>query len=161
MPKKIPISQWEYTKAAIIRFGGKDEILQTLPTIRVIKRQYKDIQIHFVVKEEFADILRNVKEITKIHTIKKEKWALTKTHDLLAKEFCGLVLDLQNDFQSSFLYSAFPGAPKRMYSKYKIANFLEKFLKIKPENPIPPLWQRFLYTLPRQEYEISDKDFEI
>jgi ADP-heptose:LPS heptosyltransferase len=161
MPKKIPISQWEYTKAAIIRFGGKDEIIQTLPTIRVLKRQYENIQIHFVVKEEFADILKEIKEIDKIHAIKKEPWALTKIHDELVKEFIPLVLDLQNDFQSGFLYSAFPGAPKRMYCKYMIESFLEKYLQIAPKNPIPPLWKRFLHTLPRQNYEVLDADFEL
>jgi len=158
MPRRIPVSEWEYTKVTIIRFGGKDEIIQTLPTIRVIKRQYKDIQIHFIVKEEFADILCDVKEITKIHAIKKEWWALTKIHDEMVKEYCGLVLDLQNDFQSSYLYSAFPGAPKRMYQKYTKENFLQK-LGIKQN--IPPLWKRFLYTLPRQEYKVKDSDFVI
>ena len=161
MPKRIPLSEWEYTKIAVIRFGGADEIMQTLPAIRVLSRQYADVQIHFVVKEEFAEILQNVKEITKIHKIKKEPWALTKTHDEIAKEHCGLVLDLQNDFQSAYLYSAFPSAPKRMYQKYMWASFLEKLgIKSLGVTP-PPLWQRFLHTLPRQNYEVSERDFEL
>lgn len=161
MPRRIPLSELEYAKIAIIRFGGADEIMQTLPLIRVLRRQYNDAEIHFVVRDEFAAILQNIKEITKIHRIKKEPFALTKTHDILAKEFCDLVLDLQNDFQSSFLYSAFPGVPKRMYKKYRIANFLEKFLKIKLKKPIPSLWKRFLNTLPLQSYEVFDKDFKL
>lgn len=161
MPRRIPVSKLEFNKIAVIRFGKTDEIMQTLPTIRVLKRQYPQAEIHFVVKEKYAEILQGVKEISKIHIIEKEQWGLTKIHDELAQEFINLVLDLQNDFQSGFLYSAFPSAPKLMYKKYLIQKFLLKFLKITPKKMIPPLWQRFLDTLPRQNYEVLKTDFEV
>ncbi|MCL1945919.1 MAG: hypothetical protein FWF51_02035 [Chitinivibrionia bacterium] len=159
MPKRIPLSEIEFGKIAIIRFGKADEIMQTLPIIRVLKRQYPQTEIHFIAKEQYCEVLRNVEELHKIHAIKKEAWALTKLHDELADEFINAVFDLQNDFRSGFLYSAFPGAPKLMYKKYLIESFLLKFFKITTKKPIPPLWQRFLDVLPRKNYEILDTDF--
>jgi len=161
MPKRIPMSEMDFGKIAVIRFGKTDEIMQTLPVIRVLKRQYPQAEIHFIVKEQYDRVLRNVKEIHKIHTVKREAWALTKLHDELAREFINAVFDLQNDFRSSFLYSAFPGAPKLMYKKYLTESFLLKFFKINPKKPIPPLWQRFLDVLPRQNYEVCDADFSV
>ena len=160
MPRKVPLYKLEFNKIAVIRFGKNEEVKQTLPTIRVLKRQYPQAKIHFIVKEQYADVLKNVKEIHKIHTIKKAMFALMETHDEVAKEFIDVVFDLQNDFRSAFLYSAFPYAPKVMYRKYMTETFLTKFLEIPLKDPIPPLWKRFLHTLPRQEYEINDADFE-
>ncbi|MDR0304368.1 MAG: hypothetical protein LBH98_06335 [Chitinispirillales bacterium] len=161
MPKRIQLSELEFTKILTIRFDKSDEVMQTLPAIRVLKRQYPQAEIHFAVKKEYADILTKVKEISKIHILDKdEKFPLTTLHDALSKEFFDLLVDLQCDFRSSYLYSCSPGAKKLFCKKYHIQKLL-LFFKKNAEKTFPPLWQCFLDVLPKQDYEVSQTDFEI
>lgn len=154
MPKRIPLSDLEFNKILLIRFGKSDEIMQILPIIRVLKRQYPQVKIHIASKKENAEILKDVKEIEKIHILnKEEKFPLTALHDELAKEFFDLLIDLQGDLTASYLYSSCPGSKKLFIKNY----FWKKLFG----KEIPPLWQRFLHTLPRQNYEIKDSDFLI
>ena len=163
MPKRIPVSELEFSKILIIRLEKSDEITQTFPAIRVLKRQYPQAEIHFAVKKEHAEILQKIKEISKIHVLdKNEKFPLTALHDKLAEEFFDLLVDLQCDFRTSYLYSCCPGAKKLFYDDKKY--FLQKllsFFKKGDKKPVPPLWQRFLYVLPRQNYNVLQTDFEV
>jgi len=163
MPKKIPLSELEFSKILLIRLDKSDEIAQTFPTVRVLKRQYPKVEIHFAVKKEHAEILREVKEISKIHILdRNEKFPLTALHDELAEEFFDLLVDLQGDLRASYLYSCCPGAKKLFYGdkKYRLQKLLSFFKKYN-KKPVPPLWQRFLYVLPRQNYEVLQTDFEV
>ena len=162
MPKRIPLCELEFSKILIIRLDKSDEITQTFATIRVLKRQYPHAEIHFAVKKEHAEILQKIKELSKIHVLdKNEKFPLTALHDKLAEEFFELLIDLQCDFRTSYLYSCCPGAKKLFYDDKKY--FLQKllsFFKKDDKKPVPPIWQRFLYVLPRQNYDVLQTDFE-
>ena len=163
MSKRIPLSELEFSKILLIRLDKSEEIEHAFPAIRVLKRQYPQAEIHFAVKKEHADILQKIKEISKIHILgKDEKFPLTALHDELAEEFFDLLIDLQCDFRTSYLYSCCPGAKKLFYSdkKYRLQK-LFSFFKKDNKKPILPLWHRFLYVLPRQNYDVLQTDFHV
>lgn len=162
MPKRIPLSDLEFSKILLIRLDKSGEIAQTFPIIRVLKRQYPQAEIHFAAKKEYAAILHKIKEISKIHILDADKkFPLTALHDELAKEFFDLLVDLQGDFRASYLYSCCPGAKKLFYKrkKYCLQKLLSLFGKNAERFTDEPLWKRFLDILPRQNYEVVKEDF--
>jgi ADP-heptose:LPS heptosyltransferase len=54
-------------KILIIRLSSIGDILLTTPLIRSIKRQNPEIQIDFVLKEEFFELLQNNPSINHIY----------------------------------------------------------------------------------------------
>jgi ADP-heptose:LPS heptosyltransferase len=146
----------------LIRLDGNYEIEQTFPTISILKRQYPQSEIHFAVKKEYVEILSKIREIHRIHVLDKdEKFPLTALHDELAKEFFDLLIDLQCDFRTSYLYSCCPGAKKLFYSRTKhLLRKLFSFFKKNAKNNVPPLWCCFLNVLPRQDFDVLQADFE-
>ena len=58
-------------KVLIIRFSSIGDIILTTPVLRALKEQL-NVEIHFITKEQFKEILIFNPYITKIHTFKKE-----------------------------------------------------------------------------------------
>jgi heptosyltransferase-2 len=87
-------------KILIIRLSSIGDILLTTPLIRSIKKNNPLIQIDFVLKEEFFELLQNNPNLTNIHKYTKhgfEKQILTNT--LISNNY-ELVIDLQNNLRS-------------------------------------------------------------
>ena len=58
-------------KILIIRLSSMGDILLTTPLIRSIKKQNPNIQIDFVVKSEFFELLKNNPHLTNIYKYSK------------------------------------------------------------------------------------------
>lgn len=84
-------------KILIIRFSSIGDIVLTTPVIRCIKIQKPEIEIHYLTKAAYKDILVNNTYITKIHTIEKD---VKEVADELRKENFDFVIDLHNNIRS-------------------------------------------------------------
>lgn len=84
-------------KILIIRFSSIGDIVLTTPVIRCIKEQKPEIEIHYLTKVSFKNILENNPYITKIHTIEKD---VKEVIEQLQKENFDLVVDLHNNIRS-------------------------------------------------------------
>jgi len=157
MPRRVPLSQLNFEKIAVICFGNDEILSHTLPVLRLLKKQYPKAKIIFAAREKYADSLLSVKEISKIYTLKHGFSALWTLHDELAEEFCDLVLDFQNDFSSSFLYSAFPGVPKRRFSRQIFTKLTNKLFGL--HQKIHGVRQSFLMALPKYDKKAENADF--
>lgn len=91
-----------YQKILIVRLSSLGDILLTTPLIRSLKKKYPTIEIHFLLREEYQDLLLNNPHISKLITIKREDSYL-KTKDVLSKYKYDFVLDLQNNLRSRVL----------------------------------------------------------
>jgi heptosyltransferase-2 len=88
-------------KILIIRLSSLGDILLTTPTIRAIKQKYKNSQIDFVLRKEYADTLLYNNRISKFFYYNNENAAGLK-QELKAAPY-DLVIDLQNNFRSRSL----------------------------------------------------------
>lgn len=148
-----------YDKILCIRFGSIGDIVLTLPAIRALRRTYPQAEIHYVSKAVFASVLSGVSEIAKVHTLENVRGGLTRLHDSLAAEHFDLILDLHNNFRSSYLYSAFTGRKIIRVKKYRIQKWLAVYGKRRSVNMVPA-WQRFVDTIPTP-VETFPEDFAL
>lgn len=91
-----------YQKILIVRLSSLGDILLTTPLIRSLKKKYPTIEIHFLLREEYQDLLLYNPHISKLITIKREDSYL-KTEDVLSKYKYDFVIDLQNNLRSRVL----------------------------------------------------------
>jgi len=126
-------------KILIIRLSSFGDILLTTPLIRSIKKNNPLIQIDFVLKEEFFELLQNNPNLTNIHKYTKhgfEKQILTNT--LISNNY-DLVIDLQNNLRSREmvrpLYCRILRFKKNNFKKFLLVHF--KINKLKDAHQIP------------------------
>ncbi len=84
-------------KFLIIRLSSIGDIVLTSPVIRCLKQQVKDAEIHYLVKKQFIDTIKNNPYIDKIHTFDGN---LKKTIEELKKENFDHIIDLHKNFRS-------------------------------------------------------------
>ncbi len=92
-------------KLLIIRLSSAGDVLLTSPLLGLIKENEPDSEIHFVVKSQFADLIRVNPNVTRMHIVQDH----ADFHQLenLRRELIGerfdLTLDLHNNFRSIYL----------------------------------------------------------
>jgi ADP-heptose:LPS heptosyltransferase len=86
-------------KILIIRFSSIGDIILTSPVIRCIKLQ-KEVEIHFLVKNEFKEILTPNPYVDHLHIFNNN---LLEIISILKKNNFDLVLDLQNNLRSKII----------------------------------------------------------
>ncbi|MCD4745163.1 MAG: hypothetical protein K8R58_02565, partial [Bacteroidales bacterium] len=59
-------------KILIIRFSSIGDIVLTTPVIRCLKKQQKNIEIHFLTKKQFVPVIKENPYIDKIYHIENK-----------------------------------------------------------------------------------------
>lgn len=92
-------------KKLLIRLSSAGDVLLTSPLIKLIKEREPGSEIHFVVKEDYADIIRYNPSVTNIYTISRNAsiHELERLRKHLLKENFKETIDLQNNFRSIYL----------------------------------------------------------
>jgi len=86
-------------KVLIIRFSSIGDIVLTTPVIRCLKKQLQgDVEVHYLTKVGYRDLLAENPYITKIHTIDK---STNEVIDQLEEENFDYVVDLHKNLRSS------------------------------------------------------------
>jgi len=130
----------ELKKILIIRLSSMGDILLTTPLIRSIKKQNPAIQIDFVLKEEFIELVKDNPNLTNIHTFSKlsfEKQILINT--LISNNY-EIVIDLQNNLRSKEIIKPLDGQTflfkKNDVKKFLLVNFKINRLKYTSQIPV-------------------------
>lgn len=93
------------SKKLLIRLSSAGDVLLTSPLLKLIKEREPGSEIHFVVKSQFADLIRLNPNVTKLHIVQNH----SDFHQLenLRRELLGegfeSTLDLHNNFRSIYL----------------------------------------------------------
>lgn len=116
----------ELKKVLIIRLSSMGDILLTTPLIRSIRKQNKDAQIDFVLREEFFDILKDNPHLTNVYKYSKQSSGKKELLRSLKSNKYELIIDLQNNKRSTGLTSQLQG--KVVWFK---KNSLKKFLLVR------------------------------
>ena len=66
-------------KFLVIRLSSIGDIILTTPVIRCLKNQYKESEIHFLVKKQFLPVIASNPYIDKIHCYENNLSTLLKT----------------------------------------------------------------------------------
>ena len=126
-------------KILIVRLSSMGDILLTTPLIRSIKKLNPNIQIDFVLKEEFFELVQHNPNLTNIYKYRKhssEKQVLINA--LISKKY-ELVIDLQNNLRSReiirHLNCKIQRFKKNSINKFLLVHF--KINKLKDAHQIP------------------------
>lgn len=113
-------------KILIIRFSAIGDIVLTTPVIRAIKAQILHVEIHFLVKREYASLLEYNPHISKIHAYSGN---LKATQQALREEHFDFIVDLQKNYRSKRIVSALH-VPAGTFSKHNILKWIFVNFKI-------------------------------
>ena len=113
-------------KILIIRFSSIGDIVLTSPIIRCVKQQVKNVEVHFITKKQFGNILVNNPCIDKLYTIEKY---ISEVSTELKKENYDFVIDLHHNLRSAQLKSIL-GKKTKSFHKLNIEKWLMVNLRI-------------------------------
>lgn len=86
------------TKVLIIRLSSFGDIVLTTPVIRCLKNQmYGGVEIHYLIKKKFYDVLKAHPLVSKFHIVEN---GMSEVFPQLKLENFDYVIDLHNNFRS-------------------------------------------------------------
>lgn len=116
------------------------DILLATPLIRSIKKQNPDIQIDFVLKEEFLELVQLNPNLANIHIYSKQSFEKQILINTLISNNYEIVIDLQNNIRSKeitkHLHCQTLLFKKNDIKKFLLVNFKINRLKNTPQIPV-------------------------
>lgn len=135
------MNNFPYQKILVVRLSSLGDILLTTPLIRSLKKTNPKLEIHFLLREEYQDLLINNPNLSKLITIKRE-YSPSKTKNILSQNKYEFVIDLQNNLRSRALTNGLK-CPKVRFKKLSWQKFLLVKFKINKLREAPPIPERY------------------
>ncbi len=144
-------------KTLIIRFSSVGDIVLSSPLIRVLRRHFPDCQIDYLVKAEFADLVRHNPWINRVLELPVNGTFhdLRRLRHTLAEQRYDLLIDIHDSLRSRLLCLGL--GPTVRVNKRKLARFLLVKLKWDCYGSLggsPAVAERYLETM--QEFGLQD-----
>ncbi|MCU7493679.1 MAG: glycosyltransferase family 9 protein [Ignavibacteria bacterium] len=140
----------------IIRLSSLGDILLTTPLLRSLKRLYPEKKIDFLIRNEYADILKFNPYVNDVLLYKRDdNKALFK---LLKEKKYDAVIDLQNNLRSRKVVKALQ-APAFRFEKRSFDKFLLVKFKINRLKNLPQIPVRYAFSIPG--FELDDKGLDL
>lgn len=131
------------TKFLIIRFSSIGDIVLTTPVVRCLKNQYNGpLEIHFLTKRSFADLVQFNPHIDKVHYLEDSTGELIKR---LKEENFNYIIDLHHNLRTLRVKKAL-GVKSFAFNKLNIEKWLLVNFK-KDKMPDVHIVDRYLETL--------------
>ncbi|MBK7631336.1 MAG: glycosyltransferase family 9 protein [Ignavibacteriales bacterium] len=145
-------------KVLIIRLSSLGDILLTTPFIRSLKNQYPKIEIDFILREEYSDLIKLNPHLNKVYPYSRiEKDNLATLAELRKIDY-DLVIDLQNNLRSKKIFPSkstqIERFSKNSWKKFLLVNFKINKLKNEPQIPV-----RYANTI--SGFKLDDKGLEL
>lgn len=128
-------------KLLIIRLSSLGDILLTTPLIRSIKKSYPNIEIEFVIKEQYKELLLHNPYLARLYLYKTDdvNYKILFLNELKKRNF-DLVIDLQKNLRSREIVGSLRVETtifnKKSFSKFLLVNFKINRLKDSPQIPV-------------------------
>jgi len=129
----------ELKKILIIRLSSIGDILLTTPLIRSMKKQNSYLQIDFLIKDEFSELVEHNPHLTGVYKYSKEASIKKKLINSLKANKYQLVIDLQNNNRSRKIVYKLDRKTfqfrKSSLKKFLLVHF--KINRMRKSSPIP------------------------
>jgi heptosyltransferase-2 len=136
----------KFKKVLIIRLSSLGDILLTTPLIRTLKNLYPQLNIDFIIREEYQDTIRLNPHINNIITINRN-YNPKEINKKIKNTNYDLIIDLQNNFRSRSLTRNTSTKIVRYKKPYLKRMLLVKF-NINKFNEIVPIPVRYASAIP-------------
>lgn len=130
-------------KILIIRFSSIGDIVLTTPIIRCIKNTHPNIEIHYLTKLHFKQLLIANPYVTKIHTLGN---TLHETILELQKESFDVIIDLHHNLRTLQIKKALH-IPSNSFPKLNIQKWISVVFKNKNILPDVNIVERYFETV--------------
>ena len=135
------------SKILVIRFSSMGDIVLTSPLIRVLRKAFPDSRIDFLVKEEFADLVKYNPHLSSVITLKSgERDELTNLAKTLAASKYDLLFDLHNSLRSRYIRKYAYARSMRIVDKRVVRRFFLVNFKLNLYKEAAPVAERYLET---------------
>ncbi len=148
----------EFRKILIIRLSSLGDIILTTPLIRSLKNQYPQLQIDFLIRPQYKDVLINNPYINNIIYYESDNVEKKLLERKLSEHNHELVIDLQNNFRSAAISSNLKVLKvkfnKKTFEKFLLVKF--KINKLRNSKQIPI---RYAETI--NGFQLDDKGLDL
>jgi len=131
----------------IIRFSSIGDILLTTNIIRQIRINFPEAKISFVTKEVYQELIQFNPNIDQIFILKNEKRGLQLLATELRKQSFDYIIDLHNNYRSTYLRFKLRSKKTFVYKKPLIRRFLLVNFKINLFNKQQSIPLRYLKSI--------------
>ncbi len=84
-------------KILVVRFSSIGDVVLTTPVLRCIKQQLKDVELHFLTKQTFLNVIENNPYVDHFFAI---KGGLNEIIPVLKEENYDYIIDLHNNLRT-------------------------------------------------------------
>ena len=119
------MSRREFRKILVIRMSSIGDIILCSPVVRQLRQRYPDAQIDFLIRKEFAEIMRHNPNISNLIEFDKDAPGepLKEMRSKIAGEKYDLILDLHRNLRSIYIRRFLRRPLVYKINKNKIARF--------------------------------------
>ena len=141
----------------IIRLSSLGDVLLATPLIRQLRQKYPQVQLDFLVRKEYAELLRHHPGLSELIEFDAQPGftSLQKIREKIHQTRYDIILDIHNNLRSRYLCAGLPFLSffkTRLYRIHKnqIFRFLLVIFKInlyhKIYSRVIPVWEKYLQT---------------
>ena len=132
------------------------DILLTTPLIRTIKKQFPNLEIDFILKEQYKDLLSQNHYLIKTYTynVNQKNFLFNE----LKKNNYDFIIDLQNNFRSAEIKRLFK-VPAVSFNKKTFEKFLLVHFKINKLKNLPLIPERYAHSL--DGFHLDDEGLDL
>ena len=134
------------------------DILLTTPFIRTLKENYPQIQIDFLIKDRYKDVLIQNPYLNNLFIYSSEKHEITELAHELKSQSYELIIDLQNNLRSKKIFSH-SKIQKLRFNKRDLDKLLLVHLKINKLKNSPAIPIRYASVL--EKFQLDDKGLDL
>lgn len=135
-------------KILVIRFSSLGDILLATPLLRVLRKRFPAAQIDFIVKKEYADLVRYNSHLSSVIELNDGDWRqLRLLGNYIRRQRYDYIVDIHNSLRSRYLrlvslcwYRSVVN--KRVFARYALVHWKRNFYR-----GIVPVPDRYLATV--------------
>ncbi len=134
-------------KTLIFRLSSIGDVVLTTPFLRIFRRARPEARIDFVIRREFADLLRHHPAISRLHEIDtgEGREGLLRWREIFAAEGYDRIFDLHNNFRTKIMRAGLK-SPVAVIDKRTLRRWLLVKMKWNLLRDAPPVAERYIET---------------
>lgn len=142
----------------ICRLSSIGDIVLTFPLIRVLRHRFPKAELHYVVKQEYADLLRSHPGLDRVWSFDaRTGWAgLRRLKREIRSVSYDLFVDIHRNLRSIYLHSGLSATTVVSYNKRVFRRWLLIHTGLNTYRRVIPVHQRYLEAL--SSFQIPDDD---